>query len=127
MKKNEREQNQQLNEELEKLSDEDKEAPQAIKKVLVFKSVRAQMLSVDPDAVAQPVAVGEEKGLSGDSSIVLLNFAEDGMYEEKEETPVDVIKAKVDINPVILSKETLDLEDDEIEEKPKLLKRKLKN
>ncbi|GFT85321.1 hypothetical protein TNCV_497441 [Trichonephila clavipes] len=79
------------------------EAPQAIKKVLVFKSVRAQLLSVHPDAVAQPVAVGEEKGLSGDSSIVLLNFAEDEI------------------------KETLDLEDDEIEEeKPKLPKRKLK-
>ncbi|PRD17841.1 UNVERIFIED_CONTAM: hypothetical protein NCL1_62933 [Trichonephila clavipes] len=29
---------------------------------------RAHMFSVDPDVVAQPVTVGEEKGLSGDSS-----------------------------------------------------------
>ncbi|GFR12484.1 putative splicing factor 3b subunit 2 [Trichonephila clavata] len=48
------------------------------------------------------------------------------MCEGKEETPVDVIRDK-DINPAILSKETLDLEDDEIgEEKSKLFKRKLK-
>ncbi|GFW18366.1 hypothetical protein TNCV_1183941 [Trichonephila clavipes] len=60
----------------------------------------------------------EEKGLSRDSSNVPLISAEDGTYEEKEETPVDMIKdkAKGDINPVILSKETLDLEDNEIEE-----------
>ncbi|GFS59398.1 hypothetical protein TNIN_191751 [Trichonephila inaurata madagascariensis] len=62
------------------------------------------MLSVDPDAIAQPAVVGEEKGLSGDSSIAPLNSAEGEMYEEKEETPVDVIKdkAKGDFNPVIL-------------------------
>ncbi|GFX19614.1 hypothetical protein TNCV_2075221 [Trichonephila clavipes] len=56
------EQNQLLNEEQEK-SEEDIEVPQAIKKVLVFKSEQAQMLSVDPDAVAQLVTVEEEKGL----------------------------------------------------------------
>ncbi|GFW38776.1 hypothetical protein TNCV_3881431 [Trichonephila clavipes] len=60
-------QNQLLSEEQEKLSDEDMEVLQAIEKVLVFKSERAQMLSVDPDAVAQLVAVEEEKGLSRDS------------------------------------------------------------
>ncbi|GFR11501.1 hypothetical protein TNCT_119031 [Trichonephila clavata] len=51
------------------------------------------------------------------------------MCEGKEETPVDVIRDKVkdDINPAILSKETLDLENDKIEEeKSKLFKRKLK-
>ncbi|GFY61142.1 hypothetical protein TNIN_343501 [Trichonephila inaurata madagascariensis] len=55
--------------------------------------------------------------------------AEDETYEGKEETPVDVIKdnAKDDLNPVILSKERVDLDDDEIEEeKLKLPKRKLK-
>ncbi|GFR19808.1 splicing factor 3B subunit 2 [Trichonephila clavata] len=51
------------------------------------------------------------------------------MCEGKEETPVDVIRDKVkdDINPAILSKETLDLEDDKIEEeRSTLFKRKLK-
>ncbi|GFR29025.1 hypothetical protein TNCT_475551 [Trichonephila clavata] len=38
-------------------SGEDMEVPQAIEKVLVFKGERAQMLSVNPDAVAQPVIV----------------------------------------------------------------------
>ncbi|GFQ98491.1 hypothetical protein TNCT_238211 [Trichonephila clavata] len=58
------------------------------------------------------------KGLSRDSSKVPLISADDKMYEEKEETPIDVIlnKAKNDINPGILSKETLDLENDENEE-----------
>ncbi|GFU46813.1 hypothetical protein TNCV_434891 [Trichonephila clavipes] len=62
------EQNQLLNEEQEK-SNEDMELPQAIQKVLAFKSERAYMLSGDPDAVAQPVAVGEEKGLSVETLI----------------------------------------------------------
>ncbi|GFU91146.1 hypothetical protein TNCV_4924761 [Trichonephila clavipes] len=53
--------------------------------------------------------------------------AQDEMYEEKEETSVDVIKDKHDLNPVILSKERMDFDEDEIEEKPKLPKRKLKN
>ncbi|GFQ98013.1 hypothetical protein TNCT_155571 [Trichonephila clavata] len=51
------------------------------------------------------------------------------MCEGKEGKPVHVIRdtVKDDINPAILSKETLDLEDDEIEEeKSKLFKRKLK-
>ncbi|GFY64578.1 hypothetical protein TNIN_98521 [Trichonephila inaurata madagascariensis] len=96
------EQNQLLNEEQEKLSDEDMEIPQATEKALAFKSERAQLLSVDPDAVAQPVAVEEEKGLSRDSSNVPLISAEDEMFKEKEETPVDVIKdkAKGNINPL---------------------------
>ncbi|GFW22515.1 hypothetical protein TNCV_3364271 [Trichonephila clavipes] len=53
----------------------------------------------------------------------------DETYGRKEETPVDVRKdkAKGDVNPVILSRERVDLDGDEIEEeKPKLLKRKLK-
>ncbi|GFT41507.1 hypothetical protein TNCV_3942671 [Trichonephila clavipes] len=38
--------------------------------------------------------------------------AEDEMYKEKEETPLDVKKdkAKDDLNPVILSKERVDLD-----------------
>ncbi|GFW99253.1 uncharacterized protein TNCV_3980781 [Trichonephila clavipes] len=41
---------------------------------------------------------------------------------------VDVIKDKDDINPVILRKERIDFDEDEIEEeKPKLPKRKRKN
>ncbi|GFQ83232.1 hypothetical protein TNCT_418011 [Trichonephila clavata] len=54
-------------------SDEDMELPQAIEKVLDFKSEQAPMISVEPDAVAQPVAVREEKG----SSNVPLIFADD--------------------------------------------------
>ncbi|GFS71570.1 hypothetical protein TNCV_5052441 [Trichonephila clavipes] len=48
------------------------------------------------------------------------------MYEEKE-ISVDVIKDKDDLNPLILSKERMDFDEDEIEEKPKLPKRKRKN
>ncbi|GFS65164.1 hypothetical protein TNIN_287071 [Trichonephila inaurata madagascariensis] len=92
-------QNQLLSEEQEQLSGEDMEVPQAI-----------------------------EKGLSRDSSNVPPISAEDETYGGKE-TPVDVIKdkGKEDINPVILSKEQVDLGDDEIEEeKSKLPNRKLK-
>ncbi|GFW09067.1 uncharacterized protein TNCV_3081591 [Trichonephila clavipes] len=47
---------------------------------------------------------------------------------EKEEISVDVIKDKDDLNPVILSKERIDVDEDEVEEeKPKLPKRKRKN
>ncbi|GFW08955.1 hypothetical protein TNCV_3475051 [Trichonephila clavipes] len=63
------------------------EVPQAIKKVLVFKSEQAQMLSVDPDAAAQPVAVEEEKGLSRDLFNVQLISAEDEIKEEKPKMP----------------------------------------
>ncbi|GFV81393.1 uncharacterized protein TNCV_2034021 [Trichonephila clavipes] len=86
--------------------------PQVTEWVLSLESEGAKMLSVDPDALAQPDTVREEKGLSR----VLLNSA-DEMCEEKEETSVDVIKemAKDDINPVILNKEPVNL-DDEIEE-----------
>ncbi|GFQ75589.1 uncharacterized protein TNCT_696391 [Trichonephila clavata] len=114
---------------LKEKSDEDMEVPQAIEKVLVFKGERAQILSVNPDAVAQPVIVGEGKGLSRDLSKVPLIPADKGMCEGKEETPVDVIRDEVkdDINPAILSKETLDLEYEEIgEEKSKLFQRKRK-
>ncbi|GFQ77559.1 hypothetical protein TNCT_384861 [Trichonephila clavata] len=70
------------------------------------------MLSVNAYAVAQPVTVGEGKGLSRDSSKVPLIPADKEMCEGKEETPVDVIRDEVkdDINPAILNKETLDLE-----------------
>ncbi|GFR22798.1 uncharacterized protein TNCT_441321 [Trichonephila clavata] len=105
------------------------EVPQAIEKVLVSKGERAQMLSVNPDTVTQPVIVGERKGLSRDSSKVPLVPADNEMCEGKEETPVNVIRDKVkdDTNPPILSKEPLDLEDDEIEEdKSKLFQRKRK-
>ncbi|GFR27869.1 hypothetical protein TNCT_525881 [Trichonephila clavata] len=49
-----------------------------------FKGERAKMLSVDPDAVAQPVAIGEEKCLSRDSFNVPPISADEEMYEEKE-------------------------------------------
>ncbi|GFR15297.1 hypothetical protein TNCT_99861 [Trichonephila clavata] len=63
----------------------------------------AQMLYVNPDAVAQPAIVGEEKGSSRDSSTIPLISAADEMCEENEETHVDVIKDKDkdNINPVI--------------------------
>ncbi|GFY04188.1 uncharacterized protein TNCV_1199661 [Trichonephila clavipes] len=67
---------------------------------------QVQMRSVDQDAVAQSVVV----------------------EKEKEDISVDVIKDKDDLNPVILSKERIDFDEDEIEEeKPKLPKRKRKN
>ncbi|GFR24331.1 hypothetical protein TNCT_378791 [Trichonephila clavata] len=123
------EQKQFLNEKQEK-SDEDIEGTSSNREVLVFKGERAQMLSVNPDAVAQLVIVGEGKGLSRDSSKVPLIPANNEMCEGKEETLVDVIRDEVkdDINSAILNKETLDLEYEEIEEKKsKLFKRKLKN
>ncbi|GFV98873.1 uncharacterized protein TNCV_2913901 [Trichonephila clavipes] len=52
------------------------------------------------------------------------------MYEEKEEISVDVIKDKNDLNPVILIKERMDFNEDEIEEEKLKLcvpKRKRKN
>ncbi|GFY06713.1 hypothetical protein TNCV_3525691 [Trichonephila clavipes] len=70
-----------LNEEQEK-SDEDMNVSQEIE-VLVLKSEHAQLLSADPDAVAQPVAVEEEKNLPRDSSNVPLISAEDEIEEEK--------------------------------------------
>ncbi|GFW29886.1 hypothetical protein TNCV_2673361 [Trichonephila clavipes] len=98
------EQNQLLNEEEEKLSDEELEVTQAIKKVLVFKGEQVQTCSVDQYAVAQSV-----------------------VEKEKEEISVDVIKEKDDHNQVILSKERIDFDEDEIEEeKPKFPKRKHK-
>ncbi|GFY68755.1 hypothetical protein TNIN_318191 [Trichonephila inaurata madagascariensis] len=57
------EQNQSLSEEQKNVSKE-VEVPQKIEKVLVFKSERALILNVDPDAVAQYVAVEDEKGFS---------------------------------------------------------------
>ncbi|GFU32445.1 uncharacterized protein TNCV_992131 [Trichonephila clavipes] len=99
------EQNQLLNEEQEKLSDEDMEVTQAIEKVLVPKGEQVQTRSADQYAVAQSVVV----------------------EKVKEEISVDVIKDKDYLNLVILSKERIDFDEDEIEEeKPKLPERKLK-
>ncbi|GFU82860.1 uncharacterized protein TNCV_266571 [Trichonephila clavipes] len=93
------EKNQLLNEEQEKLSDEDLEVPQAIEKVLVSKGEQVQTHSADQYAVAQSVVV----------------------KKEKEEISVDVIKDKDDLNPVILRKERIGFDVIEIEEKkPKL-------
>ncbi|GFT37402.1 hypothetical protein TNCV_1211981 [Trichonephila clavipes] len=55
----------------------------ADEEVLVFKSERTQILNVDPDALAQPVAVEEEKNLSRDSSNVTLISDKDETYEIK--------------------------------------------
>ncbi|GFT13468.1 uncharacterized protein TNCV_2515171 [Trichonephila clavipes] len=100
------EQNQLLNEEEEKFSDEDMEVTQAIEKVLVAKAEQIQTRSTDQYAVAQSVVV----------------------EREKEEISVDVINDKDESNPVILSKERIDFDEDEIEEeKLKLPKRKRKN
>ncbi|GFV94498.1 hypothetical protein TNCV_3047911 [Trichonephila clavipes] len=90
------EHNQLLNEEQEKLSDEDMEVTQAIENVVVFKGEQVQTRSVDQYTVAQPVVVEKEK--------------------EEREISVDVIKDKDDLNPVILSKERIDFDEDEIEE-----------
>ncbi|GFY72272.1 uncharacterized protein TNIN_390401 [Trichonephila inaurata madagascariensis] len=95
-------------------SDRDMELPQATEKVLPLESERAKMLSVGPDAVAQPDTVREEKGLP---RVLLIS-----VDEMCEETSVDVIKetAKEDINPVVLSKAPVNLDDDEIEVKQKV-------
>ncbi|GFX87537.1 hypothetical protein TNCV_1330691 [Trichonephila clavipes] len=72
---------------------------QAIEKVLVFKGEQVQTRSADQYAVAQSVVV----------------------EKEKEAISVDVIKDKDDLIPLILSKERIDFDEDEIEEeKPKL-------
>ncbi|GFW47139.1 hypothetical protein TNCV_55921 [Trichonephila clavipes] len=55
----------------------------ADEEAIVFKSERAQILNREPDAVAQPVAVKEEKGLSRDSSNVPPISIEDEAYEIK--------------------------------------------
>ncbi|GFQ74104.1 uncharacterized protein LOC102076250 [Trichonephila clavata] len=93
------EQKQFLNEEQE-ISDENKELPQTTKKALLFKSELTKILRIDPDAVAKLVAIGEEKDLSRYSFNVPPISADDEMYEEREETSVDVIKdeAKQDVN-----------------------------
>ncbi|GFS63089.1 hypothetical protein TNIN_10551 [Trichonephila inaurata madagascariensis] len=67
------------------------EAPQAIEKILVFKSERAQMLCVHLDAVAQLVAVEGKKGLSRDSSNVPLISAVE-IEEEKPKLPKRKLK-----------------------------------
>ncbi|GFV45761.1 uncharacterized protein TNCV_2321211 [Trichonephila clavipes] len=71
------------------------------------------MLSVGPDAMAQPVTVPQEKCLPR-----ALLISADEMCGEKEETSVDVIgdTTKEDINPVVLNREPLNLNNDEIEE-----------
>ncbi|GFX89482.1 uncharacterized protein TNCV_483171 [Trichonephila clavipes] len=70
------------------------------------------MLSMGPDAMAQPVTVPEEKCLPR-----ALLISADEMCEEKEERSVDVIKetAKEDINPVVLNSKPLNLNNNEIE------------
>ncbi|GFX84186.1 hypothetical protein TNCV_927971 [Trichonephila clavipes] len=50
------------------------------------------MLSADPDAVANPVAVERGKGLSRDSSNVPLISAEDEIEEEKPKLPKRKLK-----------------------------------
>ncbi|GFY43926.1 hypothetical protein TNIN_90031 [Trichonephila inaurata madagascariensis] len=45
-------------------SDGDMEISQATERVLPFESERAEMLSVNPDAVAQSVTIPEEKGFT---------------------------------------------------------------
>ncbi|GFV52683.1 hypothetical protein TNCV_2873541 [Trichonephila clavipes] len=51
---------------------------------LVFKSKRAQILSGDPDAAAQPVAVEKKKDLSRDSLNIPPIFVKDETQESKE-------------------------------------------
>ncbi|GFX76358.1 uncharacterized protein TNCV_593211 [Trichonephila clavipes] len=84
------------------------EEPKAFEKVLVSKGEQVQTRRADQYAVAQSVVV----------------------EKEKEEMSVDVMKDKDDLIPVILRKEGIDFDEDEIEEeKPKLCvpKRKRKN
>ncbi|GFX69517.1 hypothetical protein TNCV_1768881 [Trichonephila clavipes] len=57
----------------------------ADEKVFVFKSEQAQILNVDPDAVAHPVTVEEKKGLSRDSSNVPPFSAEYETYESRND------------------------------------------
>ncbi|GFY42266.1 hypothetical protein TNIN_214621 [Trichonephila inaurata madagascariensis] len=89
------------------------ELPHAIEQVIAIKSERAKMRGMGPDAVVQPVTVREEKGLSQISSNIPLISSYDEMYEK--EVPISVIKdnSKEDINHVVLSKEPVDLDDDD--------------
>ncbi|GFV36807.1 uncharacterized protein TNCV_5010911 [Trichonephila clavipes] len=81
--------------------------------LLLQNTVFGYVVSGRIDALAQPGMVWEEKGLFR----VQLNSTDD-MCEEKEEASVDVIRktAKEDFNPVVLSKEPVNLDEDETEE-----------
>ncbi|GFT43687.1 hypothetical protein TNCV_1554691 [Trichonephila clavipes] len=56
-----------LKEEMRTEKLDDTELPEATERVLPLESERAKMLSVAPDAVAQPVTVPEKKGLPRNS------------------------------------------------------------
>ncbi|GFY74691.1 splicing factor 3B subunit 2 [Trichonephila inaurata madagascariensis] len=73
-------------------SDEYMELPQGTEEVLPFKSERAHMFSGVPDAVAQPVTVGEEKGLPRDSS-------NEHLISTDEMCEIEEVKQKVYVNP----------------------------
>ncbi|GFU86751.1 uncharacterized protein TNCV_1354411 [Trichonephila clavipes] len=60
-------------------SDDHMELPQATERVIPLESERAKMLSVGPDAMAQPVTVPEEKCLPR-----ALLISADEMCEEKK-------------------------------------------
>ncbi|GFW30778.1 hypothetical protein TNCV_4088981 [Trichonephila clavipes] len=82
-------------------SDEDMELPQATERVLPFESERAKLLSVDPDAVTQPITVGEEKGLSTvqvSDSKEPVNLDDDEIEEEKPKLSKRKLKKLSKIN-----------------------------
>ncbi|GFW16650.1 hypothetical protein TNCV_2352721 [Trichonephila clavipes] len=84
----------------------------------------ANPLAYNLSAVRKNIDIHIE--IQGLSNVPLIS-AEDETYEEKQETIVDVIKAKAkgDVDPVIRSQQRVDLDDDEIEEKPYNCQREL--
>ncbi|GFX01211.1 hypothetical protein TNCV_4581771 [Trichonephila clavipes] len=65
-----------------------------LRRFLFLKVNEPKYLPVDPDAVAQPVAVEEEKGLSRDSSNVQPISDEDETYEIKQNPKLSKRKLK---------------------------------
>ncbi|GFV32415.1 splicing factor 3B subunit 2 [Trichonephila clavipes] len=80
-------------------SDEDMELPQATERVIPLESERAKMLTMGPDDVAQPVTVPEEKGLPR----VLLISADEMLVLNREPLNLDddemEVEQKVCFNP----------------------------
>ncbi|PRD33760.1 UNVERIFIED_CONTAM: Splicing factor 3B subunit 2, partial [Trichonephila clavipes] len=75
-------------------SDEDIELPQTTERVIPLDSERAKMLSLGPDAVAQPVAVPKEKGLPR-----VLLISADEMEPLNLNNDIEEIKQKVWFKP----------------------------
>lgn len=58
--------------------------PQALEKVLALKTVRAQLLGIDPDSVVQPAPPAEERVSTGKSNVVTLVSVDEDEYGDED-------------------------------------------